>query len=83
MTEPVLPLKLDYLVLLMEMGVHGQNRCERTIICNAAERRAIRWALEEISEGGLHEKDELLVGSVLGPAPLKVAHALGQGGHFL
>jgi hypothetical protein len=67
----------------MEVGIHGQNRFECTVICDAAEGCAIRWPLEEMSEGGFHEIDELLIGGVLGPAPLKVAYAFGQHGHFI
>jgi len=82
-TEAVLSFKLNHLALLMEVGVHGKHRRERAVICNAAERSAIRWALEEMPEGGFHKINGLLVGGVLGPAPLKVAHPLGQSDHIL
>jgi hypothetical protein len=73
----VLSFKLNYLALLMEVGVHRENRREGTLICDAAERCAIRWPLKDMPEGGFHEIDELFIGRVLGPAPLKVAYTLG------
>jgi hypothetical protein len=75
-TETVLSLKLDNVTFFMEVGVHGKQRGECTVIRNAAECGSIRWTFKQMSEGGFHEIDELLVGGVLGPAPLKVAHAL-------
>jgi len=76
-TVAVLPLKLNSLALLVEVGVHRENRREGTLICDAAERCTIRWPLKEMPEGGFHEIDELLIGRVLGPAPLKVAYTFG------
>jgi hypothetical protein len=75
-TETVLSLKLHNLTFLIEVRVHGKQRGECTVIRNAAERSSIRWTLKQMSEGGFHKIDELLVGGVLGPAPLKVSYAL-------
>jgi hypothetical protein len=75
-TKTILSLKLDNLMLLIEAGVHGKQCGERMVIRNAAERSSIRWTLKQMSKGGFHKIDELLVGGVLGPAPLKVSHAL-------
>jgi hypothetical protein len=74
-TETVVSLELDNLTFLIEVGVHGKQRCKRTVVRDAAEGSAIRWTLKEISEDGFHKIDELLVRGVLGPAPLEVAHA--------
>ncbi len=77
MTEAVFTLELLYFALLMEVRVRGKYRSERSAVRDAAEGGTIRGTLEEMSEGGFHKIDELLVGCVLGPTPLKITHPVG------